>query len=340
MEQQREYVGIDLHRRRSVIVRMAGDGTVLDTVRIDNDPIALAGELAKAGPEPEVAMEATLGWYWAADVLSDCGARLHLAHPLGIKAFAYQRVKKDESDARLLADLLRMGRLPESWIAPPAVRELREAVRYRHKLVEARANAKSQVHGVLGKAGVKVAVSDLFGVAGNALLDTVALDDVYLIRVESLRDLVALHNREIAMLDRLIARRLEGHAGYQAIQAIPGVGKVLAAVFVAEIGDVSRFERPEQLTSWAGMTPRHHESDTTVRRGRITKQGSQLVRWAAVEAAMLPRSYSWLKSDYRRIATRRGKKIAAVAVGRKILTLVFYGLRDGEIRCLADQEAV
>jgi transposase len=141
------------------------------------------------------------------------------------------------------------------------------------------------------------------------------------------------------MLDRLIARRLDGHQGYGAIQAIPGVGKVLAAVFVAEIGDVSRFERPEQLASWAGMTPRHHESDTTVRRGRITKQGSRLVRWAAVEAAMRPHSYSWLKSDYRRIATRRGKKIAAVAVGRKILTLVFYGLRDGEIRCLAEQEA-
>jgi len=265
--------------------------------------------------------------------------RLHLAHPLGIKAFAYQRVKKDESDAKLLADLLRMGCLPESWIAPPEVRELREAVRYRHKIVEARANAKSQVHGVLGKAGVKVPVSDLFGVAGNALLDSVALDEMYLIRVESLRDLVALHNREIAMLDRVIAGRLDGHAGYEAIQAIPGVGTILAAVFVAEIGDVHRFDRPEQLASWAGMTPRHHESDTTVRRGRITKQGSRLVRWAAVEAAMRPRSYSWLKSDYHRIAARRGKKIAGVAVGRKILTLVFYGLRDGEVRCLADKAA-
>src|SRR5215210_5054994 len=65
VEEQREYVGIDLHRRRSVIVRMDGEGTVLDTVRIENDPIALAAELAKAGPVPEVAMEATLGWYWA-----------------------------------------------------------------------------------------------------------------------------------------------------------------------------------------------------------------------------------------------------------------------------------
>jgi transposase len=339
VEQQRQYVGIDLHRRRSVIVRMAADGAVLETVRIENDPIALAGELAKAGSDAEVAMEATLGWYWAADVIGECGARLHLAHPLGIKAFAYQRVKKDESDARILADLLRMGRLPESWIAPPEIRELRELVRYRHKLVEARANAKAQVHGVLAKQGVKVPVTDLFGVAGNVLLDKAALDDAYLVRVESLRDLVALHNREVAMLDRLIAARLKGQAGYEAVQAIPGVGKVLAAVFVAEIGDVRRFSRPEQLASWAGMTPRHHESDTTVRRGRITKQGSRLVRWAAVEAAMLPRSNSWLKSDYHRIAARRGKKIAAVAVGRKILTLVFYGLRDGEVRCLAEEGA-
>jgi transposase len=212
-------------------------------------------------------------------------------------------------------------------------------VRYRHKIVEARANAKAQVHGVLAKQGVKVPVTDLFGVAGNMLLDKIALDDAYLVRVESLRDLVALHNREVVMLDRLIAGRLQGHAGYEAVQAIPGVGKVLAAVFVAEIGDVRRFSRPEQLASWAGMTPRHHESDTTVRRGRITMQGSRLVRWAAVEAAMLPRSNSWLKSDYHRIAARRGKKIAAVAVGRKILTLVFYGLRDGEVRCLAEGDA-
>lgn len=339
MEQQRQYVGIDLHRRRSVIVRIDEDGTEVGHARIDNDATALAAQLALAGPAPEVAMEATLGWYWAADVIAECGARLHLAHPLGIKAFAYQRVKKDHSDARLLADLLRMGRLPEAWIAPPEVRELRELIRYRHKIVEARANAKAQVHAVFAKQGIAVPMSDLFGIGGQALLEVANLDETYRIRVESLRDIIDVHSREAMMLDRLIARRLAGHPGYEAIQAIPGVGKTLAAIFVAEIGDVTRFERPEQLASWAGMTPRHHESDTTVRRGRITKQGSRLVRWAAVEAAKVPRSNSWLKSDYRRIAARRGVSIAAVAVGRKILTLVFYGLRDGEIRCLAEPAA-
>ena len=79
----REYVGIDLHRRRSVIVRLNEAGETLSTVSIDNDPVALALEVAKAGPDPEVVLEATYGWYWAADVLEAAGARVHLAHPFG-----------------------------------------------------------------------------------------------------------------------------------------------------------------------------------------------------------------------------------------------------------------
>ena len=121
--------------------------------RIGNDPIALAEEIGKAGECPEVVLEATYGWYWAADVLAEAGARVHLAHPLGIKGFTYRRVKNDVRDAADLADLLRMGRLPEAWIAPPATRELRELVRHRAKLVALRSGVKASVHAVLGQAG-------------------------------------------------------------------------------------------------------------------------------------------------------------------------------------------
>jgi transposase len=137
------------------------------------------------------------------------------------------------------------------------------------------------------------------------------------------------------MLDHRIHERFKTNPSCRAVQQIPGVGSVIGAVFVAEIGDVTRFANPGQLASWAGLTPRHRESDTKVRRGRITKQGSRLVRWAAIEAVRAgPRSQHWLKSDYRRLAQRRGKDIAAVATARKIITLTFYALRDGEVRCL------
>ena len=120
---ERQYVGIDLHRHRTVIVRMDADGEVVGEARIDNSAMALAAEVAKAGPAPEVAIEATVGWYWAVDVLEELGAGVHLAHPLGIKTFENRRVKNDRVDAWLLADLLRMGRLPEAWIAPAPIRE-------------------------------------------------------------------------------------------------------------------------------------------------------------------------------------------------------------------------
>ena len=110
---ERQYVGIDLHRRRSVIVRKDGDGEVVGTARIDNEPLALAAEIAKAGADAEVVVEATYGYYWAADVIQDCGARLHLAHPSG-NDWGHRRVKNDLRDAEDLADLLRLGRLAEA----------------------------------------------------------------------------------------------------------------------------------------------------------------------------------------------------------------------------------
>ena len=329
-----QYVGIDLHRRRSVIVRMSPEGEILDQARIDNDPVALALEIAKAGPDPEVVLEATYGWYWAADVLEANGARVHLAHPLGVKAFNHQRVKKDPSDARHLADLLRLNCLPEGWLAPRETRELRELVRYRAKLVALRSGLKSQVHSVLAKEGVKVSMTDLFGVAGNRLLNELCLAEAYGARVESLRELICAYDGEIFRLHRAIASALKHHDGYRAIQVVPGVGPVLGAIFVAEIGDVSRFASAPRLCSWAGLTPKHRESDVVVHRGHITKQGSKLVRWAAVEAVQKLRSDSKQYRDFHRIADRRGKSIGRVAVARKLLTLVYYGLRDGEVRCL------
>jgi transposase len=333
---EREYVGIDLHRRRSVIVRKNAAGELLSKTHIDNSAAALVDAVSAAGPEPEVVLEATFGWYWAADVLAEAGARVHLAHPLG-NNWGNRRVKNDERDAADLVDLLRLGRLAEAWIAPPEVRELRELVRYRAKLVRLRSGLKGQVHAVMGKHGVLPARVDMFGPGGTAQLDALDLSAGYGLRLESLRDLIGYYDRDIAIVDRAIRERLADHQGYRAIQAIHGVGPVLAAVFVAEIGDISRFKSPAQLCSWAGMTPRHRESDTKVRRGSITKQGSRLVRWAAVEAVSKNHGGDTIKTFYRRVAERRGRNIGRVAAARKVLTLVFYGLRDGEIRCLAGE---
>ncbi|WKN60211.1 transposase [Rhodococcus opacus] len=186
----KQFVGIDLHRQRSVIVRQSDTGEQLSAVRIVNDPVALGLQIEQAGPNPGVVLEATYGWYWAVDALHAAGADVHLAHPLGVKGFRYRRVENDVRDAGDLADLLRMHRLPEAWIAPPATRELRELVRYRAKLVALRSGLKAQVHAVLAKAGVLIPVSDLFGVTGRQKLARVPLGDAYARRVISLLELI------------------------------------------------------------------------------------------------------------------------------------------------------
>jgi transposase len=330
----RQYVGIDFHRRRSVIVGKNAAGEKLGSVRVVNEPLAIAAAVAEAGPSPEVVIEATYGWYWIVDWLGEQGATVHLANPSGLN-WGTRRVKNDERDAIDLIDVLRLGRLPEAWIAPPATRELRELVRYGAKLVALRSGLKAQVHAVMAKAGVLPSVSDMFCQSGNAQLDDMQLG-AYAIRVESLRDLIELSDREVTMLEAQIRSRLRGHVGSRAIQAINGIGPTMAAILVAEIGDVYRFRSAPALCSWAGLTPKHKESDTTVHRGQLTKQGSRLVRWAVVEGTVRYHGGGKLAADYRKIAERRGKNKATVAIARNVLTLVFYGLRDGTIRCLAD----
>jgi len=337
----RQVVGMDLHRRRSVLVRMTGDGRKLGTARITNSAAELRKAIAPAGKAPQVVLEATYGWYWAADVLAAAGAEVHLAHPLGVKAFTYRRVKNDEKDAADLADLLRMGRLPEAWIAPREIRELRELTRYRHKLVGLRTSCKDQVHAVLAKLGVPVTCSDIFGPSGQLWLGGLALPQPYAGKVASLGLLSGELTREVTLLETVIADLLHGHDGYHAIQALPGIGPVLGAVTVAEIGDIRRFPSAGRLCSWAGLTPRHRESDLKVARGHITKQGSPILRWAMIEAIQRLPADTPIRRRRDAIIARRGKEarnIAKTAAARHLLACVYYALRDGHVRSL-DQHA-
>jgi transposase len=330
----RQYVGIDFHRRRSVLVRLSADGERLGVHRIVNDPCELTAVMSLCGDAPEVVIEATYGWYWAVQLLQDLGATVHLANPNALN-WGDRRVKNDVIDATDLADMLRLGRLPKAWIAPPALRELRELVRYRAKLVKLRSGLKAQVHAVMAKEGVLPNVSDMFGPAGTRQLDALELGAPFAYRVASLRELIAIYDREINTLERDIHQHLKQHRGYNAVQAIHGVGRVSAAVLVAEIGDVSRFPTPAHLSCWCGLTPRHRESDQKTRRGRISKQGSRPVRTTLIEGISRYHGGPVLDAKYKTIAKRRGKNKTRVALARNVLTLVYYGLRDGEIRCLA-----
>src|ERR671924_1954814 len=173
-------VGIDLHRKRSHVAVIDGQGRELCSRRVVNDEQTILALLAEIDGECRVALEATYGWEWLADLLEDAGYELHLAHPLRTKAIASARVKNDAVDARTLAHLLRTGLLPEAYIARRELRELRDLLRHRVALTRMRSALKNRAGAMLAKQGVKRFYSDMFGLGGLRFLETLEL-------VESLR---------------------------------------------------------------------------------------------------------------------------------------------------------
>ena len=148
--------------------------------------------------------------------------------------------------------------------------------------------------------------------------------------------LICDFDREIETTSREIDDRARADDRVEVLCQIRGVGRYTAMLVIAEVGDIERFRSARELCSWAGLTPTVRSSDGKARLGHISRQGSPALRWALVEAAQKCTTGSGpLRETFERITKRRGRKIAKVAVARKILTLCYYGLRDGEIRCLA-----
>ena len=322
-----QYVGIDLHRRSTTIVRMAEDGVVLGTERFVSQPFELAQAMAAAGPEPEVVLESTYGWYWAADLLQDIGAHVHLAHTLG-NNWGNRRVKNDVRNAQDLAAMLALGRLAEGWIAPPRgprAARARALSLFAHPTPDQCQGPDPRGHGQERDPARR---GRAWGPTGSAQLDRLELPESYAMRLDSLRNLLDVYERAIAELDAHIHAELKSDAGYRALLTLPGVGKVIAAVFVAEIGDVSRFDSAKKLCSWAGLAPKHRESDEVVHRGAITKQGSPLVRWAAIESVGNYRAKGNEKLPRRLQAHRRARRQVQGPRGRRPQALDPRLLRD------------
>src|SRR6266487_6642491 len=163
-------VGIDLHRNRSHVAVIDGQGELSLSRRIVNDRATFLELLAGLEGESQIAVEATYGWEWLAELLEDAGYEIHLAHPLRTRAIAAARVKTDAVDARTLTHLLRADLLPEAYVAPRELRELRELLRHQIGLTRLRTALKNRVHALLARQGVQRGRAELFGPRGRRFL--------------------------------------------------------------------------------------------------------------------------------------------------------------------------
>jgi transposase len=199
-----------------------------------------------------------------------------------------------------------------------------------------RSALKNRVHAILAKHGITREHSDLFGKGGRLFLGELQLREAPRRRLDSLLALIDDFDREIQATTVEIDQRAKADDRVEVLTQIRGVGPYTAMLIIAEVGAIERFPDARHLCAWAGLTPTVRSSDGKARLGHISRQGSPTLRWALVEAAQKCTTGGGpLRESFERIAKRRGRKVAKVAVARQILTLSYYGLRDGEIRCLA-----
>jgi transposase len=323
------YVGIDVHRKRSQVAVVAEDGKVQLNKNVVNGSEPMLRLIGDLPPGTPVAFEAAFGWGWLAELLEDYGFEAHLVHPLRCKAIASARLKNDKVDAAILAQLLRADLLPEAWIAPPAVRQLRALLRHRAGLVRLRTQQQNRIHAVVADFGYDRSGSYLSG-PGRGWLAGLELPAV---SREIVTDALAVIDG-LAPLTNRIDIELRQHAKtdprVKTLTTLPGVGQFTALVMLAEIGDISRFGSARKLASWAGLTPTVRGSDLTVRHGHISKQGSAWLRWVMNQAAQTAKRSPEFSATYAAIAQRRGKKIATIAISRKLLTRAWHLLATAQ----------
>jgi len=356
--------GLDVHKKTVVgCVRVLGGGRETRTFgTMTTDLLALSDWLLAHGCT-HVAMESS-GDYWKPVFnLLEGAFEVLLVNPQHVKAVPGR--KTDVKDAEWLAELLQHGLLRASFIPPVAQRELRDLTRYRNTFVRERATLVNRVQKVLEDANIKLAsvATDVLGVSGRAMLqalisgqtDPSVLADLAKGRlrekreqlVKALEGRVKPHHRfvltellcQIDSLDETIARFDEqiqqvGVPFEEAVlllDTIPGVARRTAEVIVAEIGtDMSRFPSAEDLSAWAGVAPGNHESAGKRYSGK-TRKGNQTLRTALTQAAhAATRTHTYLAAQYRRLAGRRGKKRAILAVAHSILVMAYHMLTRKE----------
>jgi len=330
-EDQVRAVALDVHRDFCEVAIVA-EGRLRSAGRIATRPEALELFAQSLDSRDRVALEVT-GNAWAiARILEPHVARVIVVSPsdTGIRQ---ARAKTDRLDARALAKLLWAGQLDGVWTPDERIRAMRRRLARRAQLVRARARAKNEIHAVLMRClKDRPPVSDLFGVKGRAWLAEQQLALTERETVDSAMRQVTFLDSEIAQVERLIAAEALSWPEVKRLMTVPGVNVIVAATFMAAVGDIRRFGDRRKLTAYLGLDPRVRQSGAgPATHGHISKQGSSSARHALVEACWSTvRQPGPIAGFYQRVRARRGHSIAIVASARKLACLFWCLLTRGE----------
>jgi transposase len=276
--------------------------------------------------DAKVAMEASYCYQPVYELLEGMGIDVKLSHPKRTKAIAEEKIKTDAKDSEVLAKLLEMDWLPTAYVPPREIRDLRDLVRLRTYLVMARTMFKNKIRAELAKRWIDT--GDPWTKKGKRQLGELGIRGI-----EHCLPVINVLDERIAELSKLIQQEAGESEDAEIITSIKGIGYFSAMAILAEVGEVERFPNEQKLCSYAGIVPSLDQSGDKRRLGNITKEGNKLLRWVLIECVWSHLQHAEdtrLTRFFRRVAKRRGEKVAAVATARKLLVAIYWMLKRRE----------
>lgn len=325
-------VGLDFHKRYSQVEVLDEAGLRRASARLPNEFGRVEEFFRSLGEPCRVVLEA--GWNWGlmyewlerVDTVSE----VQLAHPYRTRAIAAAQVKTDSIDARTLAQLVRVGLIPQAYIPSLETRRLREVVRQRLFLVRLQTMIKNRVHALVDRYHVALpAVSDLFGKGGRTYLSQVRLPGpAQELLSQDLRLFETIHG-EVAQTEKQLRKELRGDRRVELLLSIPGLGQLLATVVALEIDRINRFASSSKLVAYAGLVPSTYSSGGKTSHGPLMKQSNKWLRWALVEAAWVAvRHDAYFRHHYGLRCRHKGPKTAIISVARRLTEVIWHVLSE------------
>jgi transposase len=325
-------MGLDQHRAQITYDLLDTESGEVSGGRVrPADRESVRGFLGRfAGREVVAALEATTGWRFLVEELKAVGAEVHLAEPAETSARRgrKKRAKTDRADARHLRELLLQGRLPESWIPPAHLLELRSKVRLRHTLAEQRSEWQQRIQAQLYHHGVPQRRSLLTG-ESRGWLGQLELPEAARLQLDVALRMIDQLRAEIAPIERELRAYARRQPGCRALMSHYGIGELTAVTVLAELGDARRFSSSRRAVRYAGLDITVSQSDERRSPGHLSRQGPPALRWALYESAQVARRTGSPDRDYYQQASDRlGANRACLAIARRLLKRSYHTLRE------------
>ncbi len=326
------YTGFDLHSSNNYLAIVDKKGKRVFKKKLRNDPKnILTALMPHKNNISGIVVESTYNWYWLVDLLMEEGYKVHLANPAAIQQYKGMKYRDDKDDAFWLAEMLRLGILPEGYIYPKAERPVRDLLRKRGHLVKLRTSLILSLQNIISRNnGFKIKVNDVKALRTDRVAPFLTDNEDLALVGKVSKEAIDFFTRKIKVIESAVEKRVTLEDPYTSLLTVYGIGKILGLTIKLESGPIERFKKAGNYVSYCRKVSSKWISNEKKKGKGNAKSGNKYLAWAFSEAAEIARrSYPEARAYYNRKMQKTNFMVAHNALSHKLAKAAYYIMKDG-----------